>query len=163
MLLLFAPPLSTPPLHISLHILSSPPLHLFSKNHLSASLCAPPLKPLTLSLLLLSELFLWMDGRTHTRGGIGERTERAEWEIKQAVPLWTLIALFSVPPLHFLSLNLPLQLSLHLHTDRDAEKVCRERVKKGDAELGAVRNRGVLYVKSACLYWLGNKNTFPGQ
>ena len=115
MLLLFAPPLSAPPLHISLHILSSPPLHLFSKNHLSASLCAPPLKPLTLSLLLLSELFLWMDGRTHTRGGIGERTERAEWEIKQAVPLWTLIAPFSVPPLHFLSLKLPLQLSLQLH------------------------------------------------
>ena len=56
-----------------------------------------------------------MDGRTHTRGGIGERTERAEWEIKQAVPLWTLIASFSLPPLYFLSLNLPLQLSLHLH------------------------------------------------
>ena len=116
MLLLFAPPLSAPPLHISLHILSSPPLHLFSKNHLSASLCAPPLKPLTLTL---SAPPVWtlslMDGRTHTRGGIGERTERAEWEIKQAVPLWTLIALISVPPLHFLSLNLPLQLSLHLH------------------------------------------------
>jgi len=116
MLLLFAPPLSAPPFHISLHILSSPPLHLFSKNHLSASLCAPPLKPLTLTL---SAPPVWtlslMDGRTHTRGGIGERTERAEWEIKQAVPLWTLIALISVPPLHFLSLNLPLQLSLHLH------------------------------------------------
>ena len=50
MLLLSAPPLSALPLNISLHILSSPPLHLFSKNHLSASLCAPPLKPLTLTL-----------------------------------------------------------------------------------------------------------------
>ena len=50
MLLLSAPPLSVLPLNISLHILSSPPLHLFSKNHLSASLCAPPLKPLTLTL-----------------------------------------------------------------------------------------------------------------
>ena len=115
----YAPPLCTTSLrspfaHLTSHSLFTP-LHLFSKNHLSASLCAPPLKPLTLSLLLLSELFLWMDGRTHTRGGIGERTERAEWEIKQAVPLWTLIAPFSVPPLHFLSLNLPLQLSLQLH------------------------------------------------
>ena len=50
MLLLSAPPLSALPLNISLHILSSPPLHLFSKKHISASLCAPPLKPLTLTL-----------------------------------------------------------------------------------------------------------------
>ena len=89
-----------------------------------------------------------MDGRTHTREGLGERTERAEWEIKQAVPLWTLISPFSVP---LCMQKESLERVKRGGTDRDAEKVCREKVQKRVQSC-----RGVLYVKSACLCWLGN-------